>query len=266
MGSLSEKTKILVFVDWYYPAYKAGGPIRSIVNLIDHLHEEFDFYIVTSDRDLGDERSMNQISVNQWVVHNNAKVIYLTPGSQRKRIYRTLFNEVKPQIVYFNSLFSWKFMLLPFKVLKKENVKVVIAPRGMLGKESLNIKKTKKQLFFMLIKGFKFLNNVHWHASSEIELKEVQNIFGKSIKADVISNLPPTINNEAEKIYKEIGSINVLCVCRISPIKNLSPFINSISQLSSDIFLTFNHYLPIIKVSPTCKNYATFVGIVFMIV
>ena len=144
MGSLSKRIKILVFVDWYYPAYKAGGPIRSIINLIDHLHEEFEFYVVTSDRDLGDVRSMNQISVNKWVSLNNAKVIYLTPRSQRKRIYRSLFNEVKPHVIYFNSLFSLKFMLLPFKVLNKENVKVVIAPRGMLGKESLKIKKTKK--------------------------------------------------------------------------------------------------------------------------
>ncbi len=231
MGSLSEKIKILVFVDWYYPAYKAGGPIRSIINLIDHLHEEFEFYVVTSDRDLGDVRSMNQISVNKWVSLNNAKVIYLTPRSQRKRIYRSLFNEVKPHVIYFNSLFSLKFMLLPFKVLNKENVKVVIAPRGMLGKESLKIKKTKKQLFFMLIKGFKFFNNVHWHASSEIELQEIQNVFGASVKSDVIPNLSPNILNEAKNTFKEIGSISVLCVCRIAPIKNLTFLFEVLSEV-----------------------------------
>ena len=32
-----EKLVVLVFIDWFYPAYKAGGPITSCLNLIDNL-------------------------------------------------------------------------------------------------------------------------------------------------------------------------------------------------------------------------------------
>ena len=41
--------KIVVFIDWYKPAYKAGGPISSIYNLIELLGDEMEFYVVTSD-------------------------------------------------------------------------------------------------------------------------------------------------------------------------------------------------------------------------
>ena len=61
---MSEKNRILIFIDWFLPAYKAGGPIRSIANLVDHLSESFKFYIITGDRDLGDENSFNDIKLN----------------------------------------------------------------------------------------------------------------------------------------------------------------------------------------------------------
>ena len=38
--------KILVFIDWYKPAYKAGGPISSVYNLTELLGDEIQFYIV----------------------------------------------------------------------------------------------------------------------------------------------------------------------------------------------------------------------------
>ncbi len=45
------KPQVLVFIDWYKPYFKAGGPVRSMVNLVDHLADRIDFHIVTGDRD-----------------------------------------------------------------------------------------------------------------------------------------------------------------------------------------------------------------------
>ena len=42
-----QKKKILVFIDWYLPGYRAGGPIQSIANLVNHLDDELDISIVT---------------------------------------------------------------------------------------------------------------------------------------------------------------------------------------------------------------------------
>ena len=37
--------KVLICIDWFLPAYKAGGPIQSISNMVNHLknHIEFGF-------------------------------------------------------------------------------------------------------------------------------------------------------------------------------------------------------------------------------
>ena len=58
---MPEKKKILIFIDWFLPGYKAGGPIQSVVNLINHLGHEYDFDVVTSNKDLGEIRRI-QIS------------------------------------------------------------------------------------------------------------------------------------------------------------------------------------------------------------
>ena len=46
--------RILTFVDYYLPGYKAGGPIRTIANMVSQLGGEFEFLIVTRERDFLD--------------------------------------------------------------------------------------------------------------------------------------------------------------------------------------------------------------------
>ena len=47
------RPKILCFVSHYLPGYLSGGPVKSISNLVDHLKDHFEFFIITSDRELG---------------------------------------------------------------------------------------------------------------------------------------------------------------------------------------------------------------------
>ena len=75
------KKKILVFVARYLPGYKSGGPIRSISNLVESLGGEFDFYVVTSDRDAGEDRPYPSIRRSSWTEVGNARVLYLPPES-----------------------------------------------------------------------------------------------------------------------------------------------------------------------------------------
>src|SRR4051812_11201747 len=47
------KPCILTFSRFYLPGFRAGGPIRSISRLVECLGDEFQFRIVTADRDAG---------------------------------------------------------------------------------------------------------------------------------------------------------------------------------------------------------------------
>ena len=145
--------KILIFIDWFYPAYKAGGPIRSVSNIIKQYSNDFKFFIITSDRDKGDQKAFENVRLNTWIkTHETYEVIYLSPDKQRIKNYLNLINEINPDKLYLNSLFSLKFTLYPILANRnfKNKIKVILAPRGMLGEGALNIKKVKKHTFLKL--------------------------------------------------------------------------------------------------------------------
>ncbi|GIU70081.1 MAG: hypothetical protein KatS3mg002_1317 [Candidatus Woesearchaeota archaeon] len=77
-----QNRKILIFIDWYIPAYKAGGPVKSIANLIALLKHKVDFYIITGDRDEGDIIPFSNLVFNKWHSNDGYKVIYLSKEKQ----------------------------------------------------------------------------------------------------------------------------------------------------------------------------------------
>ena len=68
------KQKVMIFTGYYLPGVKGGGPIQSIKNLVNNLSDIFDFYIVTSDRDLGDTEPYSNIKVDEWNQISNTMV------------------------------------------------------------------------------------------------------------------------------------------------------------------------------------------------
>ena len=81
--------KVLIFIDWYKPACKAGGPISSIFNMVEFLGDHIDFFIVTSNYDLDNKLSLN-VKINTWVKVSKANVIYLDKKNQRIKSLKSL--------------------------------------------------------------------------------------------------------------------------------------------------------------------------------
>ena len=46
--------KILLFVDYFIPGFKAGGPVSSIVNLVKLLNNDFEIVITARNHDFGE--------------------------------------------------------------------------------------------------------------------------------------------------------------------------------------------------------------------
>ena len=55
----AQPLRILAVVEWYPPAYKAGGPVRSVHNLMQLLKAQTPHHleVVCGDRDLGRHRT-----------------------------------------------------------------------------------------------------------------------------------------------------------------------------------------------------------------
>jgi glycosyltransferase involved in cell wall biosynthesis len=232
------KPKILIFIDWFLPGYKAGGPIKSVSNIINSLSDEFDFFIITSDRDLGDTAAYENEKLNQWVKKDNYSIIYLSHNKREKWISNHLIS-VNYNKYYFNSLFSKNFTIKPLLVLNKlGNKNIIIAPRGMLGKGALAIKSFKKKKFLRIANLFGWYKNVTWHATNISEKQDVINNFWGKSNIKIASNI--SINHVSEKIItKNEDELKIVSFSRISPKKNLLyalKLLKDLNQVSLDIY------------------------------
>lgn len=218
-----DRPRIVIFIDWYLPAFKAGGPVKSVASIAQVFKNDLDIYIITSDRDFGDNSPFENVILDQWTTVNDTKVIYLSPENQNADRYQELIKEIQPKKVYLNSLFSKNFTLTPLKMISSEfpTTEVIIAPRGMLGAGALKIKRTKKQIFLKMARLLKWFKNVTWHASTEQELQEIKQHFGTKAQVKIAENLG-TVPNIIKRIGKvQKGRLNMLFVSRVSTKKNL---------------------------------------------
>ncbi len=99
-----KKKTILIFVHYYLPGYKGGGPIRSISHIIELLKDDFNFYVITSDRDIGDEKPYKNVRVNAWNEYRGYNIFYANKNSSIVKVIK----EIEFDDYYFNSLFDYR--------------------------------------------------------------------------------------------------------------------------------------------------------------
>lgn len=235
------RKSILVFIDWFDPGYKAGGPIRSAVNFTKHLQHQFDVFVFTSDRDLGADAPYAGISTDCWVDYDDrAKVFYCSPGHLSWRTIRAAIKDVSPDHIYLNSLFSTFFTIYPLLISKWNGWKrpVVLAPRGMLRSSALAFKSPKKKIF---LRAFRLLNlhsHITFQATDDTELTDVGIHFGPSAKVQKVVNLAAYVPAFPGSLEKRPGVLSMIFVGRIHPIKNLDFLLLRLSGLSGKVSLT----------------------------
>lgn len=217
--------RILVFVDWYLPAVKAGGPVKSIAALVAHFKNDFEFYIVTSNTDFGDTTVFPDVAANTWnVIDENVQVFYGSPDYLSIKNIKKLVSAIQYDLVYVNSFFSFRFSIVPLLLFKRNFLHgpLLIAPRGMLGAGALALKSTKKKAFIAVSKLAGLHRKCRWHATSEQERKEIEVVFGKSAHIDVVPNLQyPNWKQELQLAIKKAGELRLFFVSRVSEKKNL---------------------------------------------
>ena len=168
--------RVLTFCDYYLPGFKAGGPIRSISNLIVRLDRDLHFSVVTRDRDQGDAAPYAGVAVDEWQERQGTPVFYMSPERRGLAGIRGVLRETPHDVVYLNSFWSPAFTI-PTLLLRRlglaPRVPVVLAPRGEFSHGALQLSRTKKQAYLLFARGFGLYRNVNWHASSEKEREDI---------------------------------------------------------------------------------------------
>ncbi|SPE35831.1 Glycosyl transferase, group 1 [Candidatus Sulfopaludibacter sp. SbA3] len=260
----ARKPVVLVLLGHYLPGYRAGGPIRSIANMIEALGEEMDFRVVSSDRDIGASAPFSEVETCQWVSVGKASVCYL-PNTWRAlwTLVRTLI--VTPaDLLYLNSFFARRYSMLALFLRRLwlfRPKSVLLAPRGEFSVGALKIKSWRKRAYIALARTAGLYSNVLWHASSQFEERDIHHAFcsiavagpiaaqtgeaGRKLRIMTALDLPGAAcaRCDSQKRAKAAGSIRLVFLSRISRKKNLDGAISMLRELYGDI--QFDIYGPI---------------------
>lgn len=240
---------ILTFAHYYLPGYKGGGPVRSISNMVEGLSDQFEFRIVTADRDRAESEPYGGIPTGLWVPVGKASVLYLPPAQRRLSAIARLLREQPHDLLYLNSFFDPDFTLKPLLLrrLFRRRPPALLAPRGEMSEGSRRVKANKKKLFLAFARSAGLYRGLSWHASSKHDEADINRIIGANPEDIFVApNLSAPAPEEAVSAFRTRAPGEPLRVCfisRISPEKNLGFAIEALGQVRSPVH--FDIYGPI---------------------
>lgn len=236
------KKKILIFSEYYLPGYKSGGGMRTIVNIVAHFKDTFDFFIVTKDCDgKGDKTPYKGVNYENWNNIEDAKVFYLSDKSIKLSKMIELIEKVKPDILYSNSYFSAfsRYLLVIHRLQKFKSLPYIIAPCGELSKEPIKLGKFKKNTFVNLAKSLNLHKNIIWKASSELEKSEMKEALGGKSTILVAPDMVPKFDfeefSEKKKPEKVTGEARMVFLSRLNRKKNFNFLLENIRYIKGNL-------------------------------
>ncbi len=218
--------KILIVTGNYLPGYKDGGPIRSLENLTEALGDEYEFYIMASDRDIGEDRPYKQLSeehsllYDTWNIIGKARVWYVKDGIFRKRDILRLAKE--KDLIYFTSFYReyGRYILWLNRKGAFGNHPVVIASMGVFSKGALQIKAFKKKCYITFLKKLGYFKGIIWSVTSGREEEELKKVIGQEADCRIAEDLPRKPITLPAHTY-EPDRLKIVFLSRIVDKKNL---------------------------------------------
>jgi len=239
---LAKKT-VLVLYEFFYPGYKAGGPVQSLVNMISTIGNEYNCKVITTAYDLNTTTAYPGININQWNTMDIEGVqVDVWYGGTRNISSDTmlkLIREIQPQSIFINGLYT-KYFSLPLQFKKKgllPNTEIIVSPRGMLQAGALAGKKWKKKIYLGLFKFAGLFKNIRWHATTPEEAKDIRQVIDPNANITVAANIPKKPLSVIYPIEKKKGSVRLVYLSVIAEKKNLLLLISVLKEIKADITL-----------------------------
>ncbi len=236
-----KQKKLLILTDWFWPGYKAGGPIQSCVNLCKSLSNRFDIYVLTTDTDHATDEPYSGIATGRWILNNDMQVhvCYLKKRELSAEKIKHYSKDCNADTVYLNHLFSPLFVVYPIWLFITGQLKgkLVVCPRGALYDSALSVKKYKKAPLLFLYKLLGIHKKIVFHATNNREQAAIEKFFPGS-KIVVADNLPDTNGESFVDIDKKENELKCIFISRVVPIKNLSFLLQVLKDVTKQVQLT----------------------------
>lgn len=222
---------IFISIPWFIPAFKAGGPILSIANMVNELDEGYQFYIYTSNTDLHGLPIAIALT-NQWTEYNGYTKVWYANRKDRSQNLVDQVKQVKPDVLFIIGLFDWHFNIVP--LLYADCCDKLLSVRGMLHPGALGQKKMKKQLFLKMMKWMKLDKKCRFHATDEAEAEYIRHIFGNEAGVSIATNFPRLLPVQPVPI-KDPGILELVSIGIVSPMKNYLLVLKSLQQVKAKL-------------------------------
>lgn len=230
--------KILILTGRYLPGYRDGGPVRSIVNLIEWMGDDYDIRIMCLDRDHGDLKAYPGIRTDAFNDVGKAKVWY-TLSFDPKTIEK-LANDT--DVVYCCGPYNdYARIVMRLKKEGRIQAPLYVASMGSFSPEAFKIKGFKKRLFIAYMKFSGMFRAVTWSVTSSREEQELKAVIGTGAKCVIASDLPRRGITKHTRI-KEKDALRLAFVSRISRKKNLAALYDILGSTDSKTKITLDIY------------------------
>lgn len=223
--------KIFITIPWFHPAFKAGGPVQSISNMVNELKEGYQFFIFCGDTDLNG-LPINIRSTNEWLPYNDHTKVWYARKEKRGQQLEEQIKLIKPDIIYMIGLFSWHFTMVP--LLFNKVPQKILSVRGMLHPGALGQKSWKKQLYILFLKLTGKHKRCIFQASDETEAGFIKASMGEDMKVKVAGNFPK-MHGALQLPIKQPGELTLISIALISPMKNTLLVLQALAGCSSNI-------------------------------
>lgn len=255
-----QRPVVLTFVRHFLPGFKAGGPIRSISNMVEALHGSFDFRVFTSDRDYGDSKAYPGLRHNEWINCGANDRFYADANQRRLTAIAAMIRQVDPDIVYINSLFDWKFAITPLLLRRigaiPSRTAWVVAPRGECSRGAMALKRSKKKAFLRLAHLAGIHRGLLWQASSPHEADDIHRELGVKAREIVVApNLTEPVDDYVPRAGDASGRLSICFLSRITPKKNLAFALEALAKAKASV--DFHIYGPVEDeaYAAACRSY-----------
>lgn len=255
-----KKPAILISTDYYLPGYQAGGSLRSLSNMVNALGKEFDFWIVTRDRDLGSSTKYAGVENDIWINLNGARVMYT--NSILPLTWLRICRSISYDLLYLNSYFSTRFTIQPLLLMRLGLISskpVILAPRGEFSEGALSQKAIKKRLFHNLAQmiGLYQQPPFYWQASNLQESEWIRSVYGLQVDVSIAADLPNIALDDSMDVQhssKDVNVLKVLFVGRLARVKNLHWAISMFKNIRGRLFMSIYGLLEDEKYWNECRQ------------
>lgn len=238
------EVRVGVFVGYFVPAYRAGGPIRSVSAITAARDSDITYTVFTCDRDAGDAEPFPVARSGEVVEFRRRHVMYVDI-SRRLAYLRAMrrFVRLGHDVYYFNSLWNREFTLVPLTLMCLGLVgrrPVLLAPRGELLSGALALKTRRKRVGLLALRFLLARLGATIHCTSTDEMDSIRRwLPGRPVELVSVAFEPEECVDAKQpgETAAPSGALRVCFFSRIGPKKNLAGAIAAVGRVAEPVHL-----------------------------